>query len=679
MKTSHFIILLFAVGLFFSCEKKGKQDVVAKKAIDRFFEKAEGAGSYTEDEREVLLDSAYAKIEKHKNDSLTRFYFRRLTVDYYNINKYDKSLLFSKRVYDLGKKANDSLSIAKGLHYSGVSHYGNSNNDSAFYYYRAAEKIYTHLKGVDSRSLGEIILYKAYVYYDAGEFVMCETEAFKAIKYLEVENKATDLYACYNLIALSLDEQENNSDAIRYYQKAFDVIDDFKKEGYSESQIAINKASCYNNMGGVYVKMGQHKKAIEIYRQALAMPDIESQSRLYAKLLNNLAAAKYKSGDYTQLPGLFYKSLAIRDSIDHEGGVIASNLSLGEYFLYKKDTTKAISYLTTAYKKAKVIKSNSDILSGLKLLSTIDKVNNDFYIRRYVEVNDSLQQIAENARTKFARIEFDTDKIITEKDALAKKNSFIIGVSIVVVLFIAAIFIIYYLNSRNKELLLVQEQQKANEEIYELMFEQQGKIESAKTEEKSRIAMELHDGILNNIYAVRLNLEFINKKADEESVARRKEYIKELQSIESEIRGVSHDLNRNALFNQEQSFENMLGFMITSQKNNFDTEFEADIDASINWEDMSNVSKVNVYRIIQEALQNINKYSGATHAKVVVALKGDGIGVTITDNGIGFVPEKAKGGIGLRNLKKRAEALSGTLQINSQPGKGAVVEVLFPM
>jgi tetratricopeptide (TPR) repeat protein len=123
---------------------------------------------------------------------------------------------------------------------------------------------------------------------------MCETEAFKAIKYLEVENKATDLYACYNLIALSLDEQENNSDAIRYYQKAFDVIDDFKKEGYSESQIAINKASCYNNMGGVYVKMGQHKKAIEIYRQALAMPDIESQSRLYAKLLNNLAAAKYK-------------------------------------------------------------------------------------------------------------------------------------------------------------------------------------------------------------------------------------------------------------------------------------------------------------------------------------------------------------------------------------------------
>jgi tetratricopeptide (TPR) repeat protein len=180
---------------------------------------------------------------------------------------------------------------------------------------------------------------------------------------------------------------------------AFDAIDDFKKEGFNEIQIGINKASCYNNMGGVYVKMGQHKKAIEIYKQALSMQEIESQSKLYAKLLNNLAAAKYKSGDYSQLPGLFYKSLTIRDSIKNENGVIASNVSLGEYFLHKKDTAKAIGYLTVAYQKAKTIKSNSDILASLKLLSTIDKVNNDFYIRRYVIVNDSLQQIAQKPGT----------------------------------------------------------------------------------------------------------------------------------------------------------------------------------------------------------------------------------------------------------------------------------------
>lgn len=625
------------------------------------------------------LDSAYRLLQQRPADTIGQNRLKKITISYYNKNLYEKAIQSGKELYSVSKSLNDTLAVGRALFYIGEAFYGLENNDSALHYYKNAENLNSSFKGSGDKALGEIILYKAYIYYDVGEYALCENEAFRAEKYLRITNKATDLYNCYNLIASSLDGQEDENEAIRYYQMAFDVIDDFKKEGFTESQIAINKASCYNNMGGVYVKMKQHDKAIEIYRLALAMPDIEFQSKLYAKLLNNLASAKYKSGDYTQLPGLFYKSLAIRDSIEHEGGVVASNLSLGEYFLHKKDTLKAINYLTTAYEKAKVIKSNSDILSGLKLLSAIDKVNNDFYIRRYVTVNDSLQQIAQNTRNKFARIEFDTDKIITEKDALAKKNSFIIGVSIVVVLFIAAIFIIYYLNSKNKELLLVQEQQKANEEIYELMFEQQGKIESAKTEEKSRIAMELHDGILNNIYAVRLNLEFINKKADEESVVRRKEYIKELQNIESEIRGVSHDLNRNALFNQEQSFESMLGFMITSQKNNFDTEFEAEIDPLIIWEEMSNVRKVNVYRIIQEALQNINKYSAARHAKVVVTRKGNNIAVTITDNGIGFVPEKAKGGIGLRNLKKRADALNGTLQINSQPDNGAVVEVLFPM
>lgn len=629
--------------------------------------------------RIAYIDTLYHDVKDNTNDSLTRYYLREAVVGYYYLNEYDKSVRVSRKVFDLAKKAKDTVTMGKALHFSAVSYYENSNNDSAFHFYSAAEKLYAKYKTPDPREVGEVIMYKAYIYYDAGEYVLCEAEAFKALKLLRIANKPTDLFNCYNLIASALDGQDNNLEALRYYQMAFDILDRYKEEKFTEDQISLYKASCYNNMGMVYVKMKQYKKAIQIYQQALNLPDVKTGPRFYAKLLNNLASAKYKSGDDSGVQALFYKSLFIRDSLGNDQGIAASNLTLGEYFLHKKDTAKAIDYLTSAYKGAKIINSNSDVLNSLKILSAIDKVNNDHYIKRYVAVNDSLQKIAQNTRNKFARIEYDTERITDEKEALAKKNSFIIGVSILVLLFIGAIFIIYYLNSRNKELLLVQEQQKANEEIYELMFEQQGKVESARTEEKSRIAMELHDGILNNIYAVRLNLEFINKKADDDSVLKRKEYIKELQAIESEIRGVSHDLNRNALFNQEQSFENMLSFMITSQKNNFDTEFESDIDHAIDWENMSNVRKVNVYRIIQEALQNINKYSDAKNARVKITLRDNTIVIIITDDGVGFVPEKAKGGIGLKNLKKRADVLNGTLQINSEPGHGAVVEVLFPL
>lgn len=629
--------------------------------------------------REIYTDSLYNLASERSNDSLSRYYLREAAVGYYGLNEYDKSKNASLKVYRMSVSAKDSLSMGKGLHFLGVSYYGEKELDSALHFYKNAEKVYASYSKIDSRTVGEIILYKAYIYYDVGEYVISENEAFRALKHLKIESKPSDLYNCYNLIATSLEGQDKNKDAIEFFEKELSVLDDFKKEGYTDLDIALTKASCYNNMGLGYLKLKQYPQAIEFFNQALKTDNIKTVPRLYAKLLNNLASAKYKSGNEASVPKLLNESIKVRDSLDDKLGLIASNITQGEYSLYKKDTARAIRYLRAAYTQAKAEKSNFDLLNSLRMLINIDKPNNDFYIRRYVAVNDSLQKIAENNRNKFARIEYDTDVIINEKEALAKKNSFIIGVSIVVVMFIAAIFIIYYLNSKNKELLLKQEQQKANEEIYELMFEQQGKIESAKTEEKSRIAMELHDGILNNIYALRLNLEFINKKSDDESIAKRKEYIKELQGVESEIRGVSHDLSRNALFNQEQSFENMLEFMITSQKNNFETEFEATIDEDIDWENMSNVRKVNVYRIIQEALQNINKYSSATHAKVAIHQADGNIAVKITDNGKGFDPDRAKGGIGLKNLRKRAEVLNGTLKISSKPGDGTAIDVLFPL
>lgn len=647
-----------------------------KSNLDILFEKGEDYSS-EQKERAKYLDSAYGEMADYKNDSLTRYYYRRLTVDYYDLNQYDKSLLLSKKVYDLGLRAKDTLSMAKGRHFSGVSYYGKENHDSAFYYYAEAEKLYSTLD--DTRTLGEVVLYKAYIYYNIGEYVLCEEEAFRALNLLKEENRPTDIFNCYNLIANSLDGQNDNEGAIRYYELALDQLDNFKKEGYSQAAINSTRAFGFNNMGGVYVKMGRHDKAISIYQQALDFKNVKKDRLFYAKLLNNLAYARFKSGNSHDLPDMFYESLRIRDSLDDEAGIVTSNINLGEYYLKHKDMPRAIGYYKKAYRLGEKIKSHSDILKSLKMLARIDRSNSINYSNRYIALKDSLQEIAEATRNKFARIEFETDRLEDEKAALAKKNSFILGVSVVVLLFVAAIFVIYYLNSRNKELLLIQEQQKANEEIYQLMFEQQNNIESARTEEKTRIAMELHDGILNNIYAVRLNLEFINKKTDEESIQRRKEYIKELQTVETEIRGVSHDLSRNALFNQEQSFENMLKFMITSQKNNFDTDFEAEIDETIDWENMSNVCKVNMYRIIQETLQNINKYSEAKHAKVNVAGQDGAVAIRVTDDGVGFEPEKAKGGIGLRNLRKRADALNGTLEIKSKPGEGATVEVVFPV
>jgi tetratricopeptide (TPR) repeat protein len=171
-----------------SCERGANKKIVARTNIDSLLVK--GEENYNNPEiGEKILDSAYSLIPQNKNDSLIRYFYRRGTIAYYNMSLYDKSLASSKKVYQLGKEAKDTLSMAKAMHFTAASFYGKLENDSAFFYYRQAEDIYASLG--DSRSTGEIVLYKAYIYYDIGEFVLSESEAFRALKFLLEENKPT--------------------------------------------------------------------------------------------------------------------------------------------------------------------------------------------------------------------------------------------------------------------------------------------------------------------------------------------------------------------------------------------------------------------------------------------------------------------------------------------------------
>ncbi|MCR5861516.1 ATP-binding protein [Flavobacterium sp. J372] len=671
-----FVLFCFII-TFVSCENKVGQDSGLGNRINELIDRSQN-DSLNIGVRQKILDSAYSELEDYKNDTVTRYLYRRLSAAYYNLDLYGKAVTSARTTLNRGIEAKDSLSMARAYYYLADAHYGKGQLDSAFTYYSQAQKLYTEIN--DLGTLGEVLLYKAYIYYDLGEYALCETAAARALPLLQNENKIVHVYNCYNLIATSLDGLNDNQEALKYYELALRQLDGFRAEGYTDNDINLYKASCYNNMGGVYVKIKANWRAIQLYNEALTTNNLKEEvPALYAKLLNNLAYAKLKNGDDSDLPQLFFRSLNLRKELNNKSGIVASNIYLGEYYIAKRDTVKAVNYLKAAFAGATEIESNSEILSSLELLSAIDPKNANDYNSKRFDILKKLQIKAEQNKDKFARIEYETDKLEIEKEELAKTNNLIIVVSAVALLLIGAIFMIYYLNARNKKLLLIQQQQKANEEIYQLMFDQQHKIDEARSEEKNRIAMELHDGILNNIYAVRLNLEFINKKTDEESVTRRKEFIRELQNVESEIRGVSHDLSRNSVFHAERTFKTLLEFMINSQKNADETIFETNIDDSINWDNYNNVVKANIYRIIQEAIQNINKYSKAKHAAITVSEANGNIEVVIKDDGIGFDPDKIKGGgIGLRNLRKRAAALNGSINITSQPGNGASVKVIFP-
>ncbi|MFP9115626.1 ATP-binding protein [Flavobacterium sp. RHBU_3] len=672
MKTYLCVIFALCIALL-SCERGGRSGAIAK--IDGYFSKAE-TPSIPQHERLKYLDSAAQSITTLKNDSLTRNYYRKVSAKYFNLRDYKKSLLLSRKISSLSKEAGDTIGMGKGAYLQGLAYYELGVKDTALIFYKDAENYY---KSINYPDLSSVIMYKAYVLHDVGEYVLCESEASVALKLFREQNKNYEIYQCLVVIASALNEQQNFEESIYYYKQALDQIEKFSSKDDSEDNREFFRVICYHNIGSVYEKRKEYDQAIAQYKIGLKSTQAPKGSELYVSIIESMAKAKMLKGELAGVKDMLNEALFMSDTMGNTEGLMRGSIYLANYYEREKDTSKAMRYYKKGYFYANEINSNPDKLKTLERLGQIDREESFLYAKEYVSLNDSLQTIALKNRNKYARIQYETDQLKDEKDALVRKNSFIIGLSVVVLLFVAAIFIIYYLNSRNKELVMLQEQQKANEEIYQLMFEQQERVESARSEEKNRIAMELHDGILNNIYAVRLNLEFSNRKSDDETVQKRKGYIKELQSLEAEIRSVSHDLSRSAKLVQGKDFADMLFFLVNTQKNNFGTHFELHLDNAIDWLAMPNTHKVNIYRIVQESLQNVNKYSHAKNAFVDIRKDGEKIVVNVHDDGVGFDTKAAAGGIGLKNLRQRTQSLNGVLRIDSSPGEGANINVQFAL
>lgn len=89
--------------------------------------------------------------------------------------------------------------------------------------------------------------------------------------------------------------------------------------------------------------------------------------------------------------------------------------------------------------------------------------------------------------------------------------------------------------------------------------------------------------------------------------------------------------------------------------------------------------QLNLYRILQEQLRNIQKYAHASNVDICVDLEAGDLSMQISDNGVGFDMLRIKKGIGIANMKRRAELFGGKALIISEPGKGCQVLVTIPL
>lgn len=198
-------------------------------------------------------------------------------------------------------------------------------------------------------------------------------------------------------------------------------------------------------------------------------------------------------------------------------------------------------------------------------------------------------------------------------------------------------------------------------------------------EERSRVARDLHDSIGQLLATLRLEVEWMLKNPEAQAFAGDlNNFIRMTIYGNDDLKRICMGLRPASLDKAglTAAIEELLGTYAESKR----FAIKSDID-KINHYEVSTEAAINIYRIIQESLNNIQKHAGASEVTVAVQQRSRDIDVTIKDNGKGFdmaALSTKRHGLGLLGMKERTDLCKGSFDIVSAPDKGTAVHLIIP-
>ena len=667
------IIILVILAIIFANCSKGKSvnfDNIRNDSLNTWLENAEDLKLSFVKRKNVNI-RALNFLQLQSNDSLNRQNLFKVASAFYSINDFKNYKKSIDITYDRCLKKKDLPGLINSYLLFGTYFENISQNDSAYYYYLKAEKKCELLN--DEKNLCRIYYGQGRVRYFINDYLGSESNLIKSLKLAKKLNSSEFKYKAYTMIATVSYDLKDYQKAIQYNKRALEIA----KENNNDKRMSLSLI--LSNLGVIYTALNQKNKAIKLFTTALQEKNIITKDpQTYSYLLDNLAYTKFKQKNYSGLTELYFRASKIRDSLHIDQGKNFNKLYLSEYYAAIKDTANAIRNAHQAYELSKSFKAPNDMLLCLKQLSKIEPKNALKYAANYIQISDSIHQLERETRNKFAKIAYETEELTNEKNIAVTQTWISSGIAIIVFIFGFLLFVIFTQRGKHKELQFVHQQQQSNEEIYQLMQTQHFKIEEGRQIEKNRIARDLHDGIMNKLSSTRFNLQLLTKKSDTESLEKCLPYIDGIHEIEKEIRNIAHDLNKE-VFSENESFKNTLLSFFEDQKALSEAKWHVELDNSINWDLLKGSQKVNVFRMFQELVQNMNKHSNAKNVIITSALRQSILFLEVYDDGVGFMLNEKKKGIGLQNIYARVKECHGTIKILSNTGRGTKIIIKIPI
>ncbi|MFD0590738.1 PAS domain-containing protein [Paenibacillus sp. GCM10027627] len=199
------------------------------------------------------------------------------------------------------------------------------------------------------------------------------------------------------------------------------------------------------------------------------------------------------------------------------------------------------------------------------------------------------------------------------------------------------------------------------------------KVMSIQEEERKRISRELHDGIGQSLFSLLISIDRLIGDQNSLGASGLGKLRSDVAALMEDVRGMASDLRPSVLDD--------LGVApaIRTYTERFSQHFGIAVKLDLQLKGrLGSHKETAIYRVIQEALTNIAKYSGADEAEVSIEESATEVNVRITDQGAGFDRDVSGSGVGLFSMEERARSAGGTLFIDSAPGQGTAVALTVP-
>ncbi|MCC7533904.1 MAG: sensor histidine kinase [Bacteroidia bacterium] len=565
-----------------------------------------------------------------------------------------------KKAHEIGYKKGE----IKGLIRLGIVNDIKTHFDSAIACYDLAAKLCIEINEI--KGLASCYNNKAMIYSNKGWSEKAIELYIESLKQFEKIDDKIGQGNALNNISVLYNNLYKNKEGLQYAYKARDLFQ------------SINHLSglgaALNNMALSFTTI-KKDSAIIYYKKAIAIK--EKLNDLYGLGItyDNLGLELGKENRYEE--SLYYldKALAIKKNFDDQYGIAYVHMHKASTYRLIGDKDKQLDNLLTAYKIANNI-------SNLRLLRVITNNLSLYYhdiknwekAYEYLVENNLYSDSLQTSENQNKIVEIEATYELEKKNLIIENKEFELKVAeakviqsrtqiiFLIVLLISILILVIFIWIILKQ----QQKNKSIKENIERLKAQEKAIIDAENKERTRFAKDLHDGAGQLLSAVKMNLnalpeksEKINQIGDKLNLA-----IKEIRAIAYSMMPIA--LHQNNLYQTIHDFADQF-----SQSNNLNITVHCDNTVNT----LSANTQTNIYRIIQECVNNSIKHAEATTINIQLIQHENYWLLMIEDNGKGFSQEKIKSGIGLASIKSRVSLMKGELYIDSTNGTTITVEI----